>query len=882
MQGRKIICLIMAVLLIIPTLAQAGMLKVCAEEKETFGEKTFQIYEGGNYKITYAITGSWESHESIEIILENTGTENINDWSVVMDTTGVIMDLWNATQQSGNEGQTIIKCQNYNSIILPGNSITFGYTLEGENLKIPENIKIAGMAKEIETGYRLEYHTTGDWGSGFQAEITIINESTQPLEGWSLSLTGNFTMENYWNGEVTQNEDGSYNITHTAWDNSIPAGDSRTIGFVGIKTDDEMRIDSTKLTAIIWGGASPGEEIKPSEPETKPTQPTDPTEPENDPTISEEEINWNDETDTDGDGIPDVYEKHMFWTNAESVDTDGDGLPDGYEIINLGTDATRQDSDENGIPDAREDADKDGLDNLKEYELGTNPLSEDSDYDGLTDNDELQVYGTDPKNNDTDGDGIHDGDEIKLGLSPLNPSTNGIPDSQYTVEQSISEISPALEEINTSTNNPYQLSLDIKAAGLAENNITIQGTTENELFRNESYIGELISIDYRDDLKVETLRLNFHMNENVLENELDLFGKDTTELRGIRRFNVFKFVEETNMLLPIKTYHDMEQNIVYAETNEDGIYYLVDMEKWLYGLWALNYDQQTATYMMDLETECIQEEIHVQNESTMELPEDFYFLTELSEMEEMPMLMSEAGVTEEKDNRPIDIVFVTQSEGLWNEGYVMAENFLIYLHFKVLLENYNNIRVCVLNRTKNEKYFLGANGSTPQWFTTTKELIRNKPQKYVAEEVYIVRDYFDILCNQEIMGYREDAAKFVLDDQLGYNQVGYYYFRNSMKKMKNMGINFSEFQAINQCYGGYTTAFRNAIESTGGNILTYESSESSGIYDFPNHVDNVMSTWTPPQKEFPAVVATGYRTIFLQNTLNSTNGTDSDGDGLTD
>lgn len=43
----------------------------------------------------------------------------------------------------------------------------------------------------------------------------------------------------------------------------------------------------------------------------------------------------------------------------------------------------------------------------------------DSDKDGLSDYDEINIYHTDPNNPDTDGDGINDCDEIKKGLNPL-------------------------------------------------------------------------------------------------------------------------------------------------------------------------------------------------------------------------------------------------------------------------------------------------------------------------------------------------------------------------------------------------------------------------------------------------------------------------------
>jgi len=38
----------------------------------------------------------------------------------------------------------------------------------------------------------------------------------------------------------------------------------------------------------------------------------------------------------------------------------------------------------------------------------------DTDEDGLTDDDEINIYGTDPNNPDTDGDGINDGNEVKF------------------------------------------------------------------------------------------------------------------------------------------------------------------------------------------------------------------------------------------------------------------------------------------------------------------------------------------------------------------------------------------------------------------------------------------------------------------------------------
>jgi YD repeat-containing protein len=66
------------------------------------------------------------------------------------------------------------------------------------------------------------------------------------------------------------------------------------------------------------------------------------------------------------------------------------------------------------------DNDGDGLTNSQETVLGTNPYDSDSDDDGLSDGDEVNVYNTNPLNWDTDGDGLPDGWEIDNDLDPLD------------------------------------------------------------------------------------------------------------------------------------------------------------------------------------------------------------------------------------------------------------------------------------------------------------------------------------------------------------------------------------------------------------------------------------------------------------------------------
>lgn len=72
--------------------------------------------------------------------------------------------------------------------------------------------------------------------------------------------------------------------------------------------------------------------------------------------------------------------------------------------------------------------------------------SKDSDGDGISDYDEINIYGTDPFSADTDGDGYVDGAEILAGYDPKNSSSNAIvayqdPKNSGVVDKSLFAVS---------------------------------------------------------------------------------------------------------------------------------------------------------------------------------------------------------------------------------------------------------------------------------------------------------------------------------------------------------------------------------------------------------------------------------------------------------
>ncbi len=96
--------------------------------------------------------------------------------------------------------------------------------------------------------------------------------------------------------------------------------------------------------------------------------------------------------DSDGDGMPDWWEIGVgldpydaTGDNGAFGDPDDDGLTN-YEEYLSGTDPFDPDSDSDGIPDMDEDSDGDGLSNGAEIHIyGTNPANPDTDDDNISD-----------------------------------------------------------------------------------------------------------------------------------------------------------------------------------------------------------------------------------------------------------------------------------------------------------------------------------------------------------------------------------------------------------------------------------------------------------------------------------------------------------------
>ena len=164
---------------------------------------------------------------------------------------------------------------------------------------------------------------------------------------------------------------------------------------------------------------------------------------------------------SDLNGEDDVFVKDMLTGEIARVSVDGGGgegngrsrlaaiSADGHYVSFESLATNLAGVDGNGATDMFRaentlyvpDIDGDGLRDDIETSLGTDPNLVDTDGDGISDYDEVNVDGnpnnytpgtdTDPNNPDTDGDGFLDGGELQFGSDPLNAGS--VPDSTIRV-----------------------------------------------------------------------------------------------------------------------------------------------------------------------------------------------------------------------------------------------------------------------------------------------------------------------------------------------------------------------------------------------------------------------------------------------------------------
>lgn len=171
-----------------------------------------------SYTIDYKVAQDWGAGQNIEITITNTGDAPIRNWALQCDNFyGTITTFWNCKLQ----GDNIIRCQDYNTDIPVGSSITMGYILTNATGDTPK-FNLCSFRDAKQDGYSVDFNVTAEWGENFIGEIKITNTTDEPIMAWELNFdTVNFTISATNQFEILTNTNQNYTITGT-YNGNIP------------------------------------------------------------------------------------------------------------------------------------------------------------------------------------------------------------------------------------------------------------------------------------------------------------------------------------------------------------------------------------------------------------------------------------------------------------------------------------------------------------------------------------------------------------------------------------------------------------------------------------------------------------------------------------
>ena len=208
--------------------------------------------------------------------------------------------------------------------------------------------------------------------------------------------------------------------------------------------------------------------------------------------------------DADNDGVPNVTE-FIIGSNPNSIDSDSDLMPDYWEFLN-GTNPI--------FFDAILDYDNDGLNNLPEYMYNTDPFNADTDGDGESDYDEIVAAG-----NPLVADETYDVYRESAHFSILSESISNIELSYSISNDNISQDSSMHMSQNTESSH-FQLNLWLD--DLFENSDTDRMPDWWELFYSTNHLINDGSQDPDNDTLSNETEYLLSINPNSTDSDNDL------------------------------------------------------------------------------------------------------------------------------------------------------------------------------------------------------------------------------------------------------------------------------------------------------------------------------------------------------------------------
>ena len=225
-----------------------------------------QFLINDQFRTNFDITAEWDEGFTLRLDLTNLG-ESLSDEIVEFESEFEIIpgQIWGAEviNREGNtytlrldEDRDTIDSQQTSSVFFNANKVNNEIILP-LNIKLgSESILIDNAAESesttniisaiditpdtqapitqntaLDIAAEIDFSLVQDWGTGFQGSISITNPTEGNIDTWNLEFDLPSEIDNIWDAEIEQHQDGSYVITSNDWNREISAGETLTFGF---------------------------------------------------------------------------------------------------------------------------------------------------------------------------------------------------------------------------------------------------------------------------------------------------------------------------------------------------------------------------------------------------------------------------------------------------------------------------------------------------------------------------------------------------------------------------------------------------------------------------------------------------------------------------
>lgn len=384
--------------------------------------------------------------------------------------------------------------------------------------------------------------------------------------------------------------------------------------------------------------------------------------------------------------------------------------------------------------------------------------------------------------------------------------------------------------------------------------------------------------------------VKFNINTEKIENNSEIFD-EISELQGMKRFCIFKYHEDINMLLPVETSYDEDSDTIYTETEELGTYCVMDMENWIssFGFEEEEpYNEEQYLYPNEAVAPMSIEEVSDESELTETEKEqcsvkvfdsnidELFNETEEETAMDMPIqLYSNRAAITQINKTPLDVVFVLEQAGTQKSSFEHQKKAIQYAARNIFALQ-SDVRIYIIGFNKNSASFYKATSSN--YLVNTNQV--NTALNKMNYTVIGTKDYsnrgaaFNLLINN--VSFRNYAAKFTFLILNGATTVKNGY-KSQLDFCSKRDVNYSEVMASGYNYSrDYDNKVRRAVLKFGG-IFIHDNQQLQ--FNILNHVKRNIST---KNTQFDIAMPTSFRRISLKSPLSPTNNTDSDSDGLKD